>query len=148
MKNIVSYTKRRAAYFLARPDYFGRPLDDGVIRALLKADFMVDVFVPGEVCQQTIYPSDVNLLQVRLPDWLALEHINPGRWRNTICFWELVICPWHLQGFLPESRWDQLSQCATRFTWSVRGLQCVTGNFEQNGHEKIQVYHNSWFVPH
>ena len=100
MKTSSRNTKRRAAYFLARPDYFGRPLDDGVIRALLKADFMVDVFVPGDVCQQTIYPSDVNLLQVDYRiDWLW-KHMNPGRWRKYHLFLGTCDLPMAFAGIL------------------------------------------------
>jgi len=100
MKTSSHDSKRRAAYFLARTDYFGRPLDDGVIRALLKADFMVDVFMPGDIGQQSIYPSDVNLLRIDYRAAWLRRHMNPGEWRKYRVFLGTCDLPMAFAGIL------------------------------------------------
>jgi glycosyltransferase involved in cell wall biosynthesis len=72
---------RRAAYFLLSGSYFGRPLDDGVIRALLDGGLEVDVFSPGEDQSQDVYGPEVRRFpcEYRL-EWLA-RNANPLRWR-------------------------------------------------------------------
>ncbi|HVT45426.1 MAG TPA: glycosyltransferase family 4 protein [Thermoanaerobaculia bacterium] len=72
----------RAAYFLLTPDYFGRPFDDGIIRALLAARFEVDLYMPPPLPEQTLYPPQVTCRQVdyRL-SWLR-ENLRPLRWRR------------------------------------------------------------------
>ncbi|MDM8553602.1 hypothetical protein QUF75_02595 [Desulfococcaceae bacterium HSG7] len=57
--------KKKAAYFLLLGDYFGRHLDDGVIRALLASGYKVDIFAPDLPQTQTIYPkSEVHLYPI------------------------------------------------------------------------------------
>ncbi|HXX80592.1 MAG TPA: hypothetical protein VEI46_03535 [Thermodesulfovibrionales bacterium] len=103
MKKSFRDAKRRAAYFLARTDYLGRPLDDGVIHALLKADFVVDLFVPGDVTQQTIYPFDVNLVQVDYRVSWLWQHMNPRRWRRYHLFLGTCDLPMAFAGILAWS---------------------------------------------
>lgn len=44
---------KRAAYFELKADYFGRPFDDGIVRALLALDYEIDIYAPdGELPQQ------------------------------------------------------------------------------------------------
>lgn len=72
---------RRAAFFELRADFFGRPFEDGIIRALLDAGFAVDLFAPEGELPQTVYPDSVRRLSIEYRRrWLQL-HLNPLRWR-------------------------------------------------------------------
>jgi hypothetical protein len=76
----------RAAFFTSRSDHFGRPLEDGVLRALLANGWEADVFAPGGELPQTIYPPTVRRLAAdyRL-GWLRRQ-LSPWRWRRYSLF--------------------------------------------------------------
>ena len=49
--------RKRAAYFQLRADYFGRPFDDGIVKALDAAGYDVDEHAPaGSVCFDSLPP--------------------------------------------------------------------------------------------
>ena len=73
---------RKAAYFESRADYFGRPLDDGVLRALLANGFDVDVFAPGGDLPQTLYPANVRRLSVEYRRAWLQRHMGRRVWRE------------------------------------------------------------------
>lgn len=74
-------TRRRAAYFAQRADYFGRPFCDTILLALHDAGFDVDYFAPNGELPQDLYPHvrrrDVDYRR----GWLQRE-LRPGRWRH------------------------------------------------------------------
>src|SRR5688572_26204816 len=71
----------RAAFFELRADYFGRPFEDGVLRALLEAGFEVDLFAPDGELPQTIYPSSVRRLSIEYRRGWLQRHLCFARWR-------------------------------------------------------------------
>jgi glycosyltransferase involved in cell wall biosynthesis len=73
---------RKAAYFESRADYFGRPLDDGILRALLANGFDVDVFAPGGELPQNLYPSNVRRLAVEYRRFWLQRHMGRRVWRD------------------------------------------------------------------
>jgi len=77
---------RRAAFFELRADFYGRPFEDGIIRALLDAGFAVDLFAPPAEKQielpQTIYPDSVRRLAVEYRSRWLQSRLNPWRWRD------------------------------------------------------------------
>jgi glycosyltransferase involved in cell wall biosynthesis len=73
---------RRAAFFELRADFFGRPFEDGIIRALLDANFAVDLFAPEGELPQTIYPDSVRRLAIEYRRRWLQSHLNPLRWRT------------------------------------------------------------------
>lgn len=60
-------SRRRAAYFVQRADYAGRPFDDGILGALDDAGFEVDYFTPNEVEYRRA--------------WLQRQLLHASRWR-------------------------------------------------------------------
>ena len=73
---------RKAAYFESRADYFGRPLDDGILRALLANGFDVDVFAPNDDLPQTLYPANVRRLSVEYRRAWLQRHMGRRVWRD------------------------------------------------------------------
>jgi glycosyltransferase involved in cell wall biosynthesis len=73
---------RRAAYFEARADYFGRPLDDGILRALLANGFDIDVYAPNGDLPQTLYPANVRRLPVEYRRAWLQRHMARRSWRE------------------------------------------------------------------
>lgn len=73
---------RRAAYFELRSDYYGRPFDDGIIRALLDAGFAVDLFAPDGELPQTLYPATVRRLSVEYRRRWLQQNLLSKRWRD------------------------------------------------------------------
>jgi len=71
----------RAAFFEQRADFYGRPFEDGIIRALLDAGFAVDLFAPDGELPQTIYPDSVRRLPIEYRRRWLQSHLNPLRWR-------------------------------------------------------------------
>ncbi|HYC59650.1 MAG TPA: hypothetical protein VEK79_08785 [Thermoanaerobaculia bacterium] len=73
---------RKAAYFELRADYFGRPLDDAILRALLANGFDVDVFSPDGELPQDVYPANVRRCSVDYRrEWLQ-RHMRRAIWRD------------------------------------------------------------------
>lgn len=78
----MSAAPRRAAYVQLRADYFGRPFDDGIIRALLAAGYEVDIYAPDGDLPQDVYPATVRRYTVEFRrSWLA-ANAGRSRWRR------------------------------------------------------------------
>ena len=75
--------RKRAAYFQLRADYFGRPFDDGIVKALDAAGYDVDVYAPaGSVCLDPL-PPYVRRFEVEFRRaWLTRELRHPAKWRR------------------------------------------------------------------
>lgn len=74
---------RRAAYFLLESSYHGRPLDRGIVQALLDADYDVDLFYPAPVGSPEPYPAArvaCRLVSFR-SRWLLRQLFSPA-WRR------------------------------------------------------------------
>jgi len=69
----------RAAFFELFADYFGRPLDDGVIRALLDAGYDVDIFAPDGERAQDVYDHRVRRLSVDFRRRWLQSHLSLSR---------------------------------------------------------------------
>src|SRR5438067_5084922 len=82
----MATTRRRAAYFQLNNDSFGRPFDDGIIRALLAADYDVDIYAPGGERTQTLYPPNVQLHDVEFRRGWLTRNLQPARWRHYSLF--------------------------------------------------------------
>ena len=95
MKNL------NAAYFLLRGDYFGRPLDDGVIQALLASDYKVDIFAPDLPETQSIYPhSDVRLFAVEYRLRWLISQLTCKKWKQYHLFLGTSDLPMAIAGIL------------------------------------------------
>jgi hypothetical protein len=92
-------TRRRAAFFLLRADYFGRTFEDGIIRALDLAGFDVDVFAPDGALPQTLYPHVQRREVTYRRSWLQAQ-VRPGRWRVYDLFLGTVDLPMAFAGTL------------------------------------------------
>ncbi|HEX2123009.1 MAG TPA: hypothetical protein VHL59_15355, partial [Thermoanaerobaculia bacterium] len=73
---------RKAAFFELRADYFGRPFEDGIIRALLDADFAVDLFAPDGDLPQDLYPPTVLRRSVEYRRRWLQQNLRFARWRE------------------------------------------------------------------
>jgi hypothetical protein len=74
--------RHSAAYFQLRADYFGRPFDDGIIRALLDAGYAVDLYAPGGAQPQDLYDDRVRRIDVEYRrGWIA-RNLGRRRWRD------------------------------------------------------------------
>jgi glycosyltransferase involved in cell wall biosynthesis len=91
---------RKAAYFELRADYFGRPLDDGVLRALLANGFDVDVFAPGGDLPQDLYPANVRRLAVEYRRAWLQRHMGRRVWRDYDLFLGTADLPMAFAGTL------------------------------------------------
>jgi len=91
---------RRAAFFELRADYFGRPFEDGIIRALLAAGFAVDVFAPEGELPQTIYPDSVRRLAVEYRRRWLQRNLRISRWRAYDLFLGTADIPMAFAGIL------------------------------------------------
>jgi len=69
----------RAAFFELFADYFGRPLDDGVVRALLDAGYDVDIFAPDGERPQDVYDDRVRRLSVDFRRRWLQSHLSLSR---------------------------------------------------------------------
>ncbi|HEX7706875.1 MAG TPA: hypothetical protein VF701_10505, partial [Thermoanaerobaculia bacterium] len=91
---------RRAAYFELRADHYGRPFDDGIIRALLGAGFAVDIFAPAGCLPQDLYDERVRRLDVEYRrSWLQ-SNLRRGRWRGYDLFLGTADLPMAFAGTL------------------------------------------------
>jgi hypothetical protein len=93
---------RKAAYFEARADYFGRPLDDGILRALLANGFDVDVYAPGGDLPQTLYPANVRRLPVEYRRAWLQRHMGRRSWRDYDLFLGTTDLPMAFAGTLAK----------------------------------------------
>ncbi|MEO8380887.1 MAG: hypothetical protein ABI779_14580 [Acidobacteriota bacterium] len=90
----------KAAYFQLRADYFGRPMDDGILRALLGAGYVVDVFAPDGDLPQTEYGDGVRRRSVEYRrSWLQ-RHLRRGKWRAYDLFLGTADLPMAFAGML------------------------------------------------
>lgn len=90
----------RAAFFELRADYFGRPFEDGIIRALLDAGFAVDLFAPGGELPQTMYPDSVRRMAIEYRrSWLQ-RHLRISRWREYDLFLGTADLPMAFAGII------------------------------------------------
>ena len=91
---------RKAAYFLLTHQYYGRPLDEGVVRALLSAGYEIDMFASALPEVDNIYPPTVRFLvvQYRL-GWLR-QNLNPIHWRKYDLFLGTSDLPMAVVGLL------------------------------------------------
>lgn len=94
---------RRAAYFLLLPEYFGRPLDDTIFRALLTAGFEIDVYAPGPDTAQTLYPDALRRLSVDYRAGWLRDNLRRSRWRDYDLFFATCDLPMAFAGLL--ARW-------------------------------------------
>lgn len=92
-------TRRRAAFFLLRADYFGRTFEDGILRALDRAGFDVDVFAPDGDVPQSLYPHVQRRAVTYRRSWLQ-ANVRPGRWRTYDLFLGTVDLPMAFAGVL------------------------------------------------
>lgn len=91
---------RKAAYFELRADYFGRPLDDAILRALLANGFDVDVFAPAGDQPQDLYPANVRRCSVEYRrEWLQ-RHMRRSFWREYDLFLGTADIPMAFAGTL------------------------------------------------
>jgi glycosyltransferase involved in cell wall biosynthesis len=74
--------RRRAAYVQLRPEYFGRPFDDGVLRALLGAGYDVDLFAPDGEGEQSLYPANVRRFGIEFSRRWLTANLGRRRWRE------------------------------------------------------------------
>jgi hypothetical protein len=75
--------RRRAAYFLARADHVGRPLDDGIISAITLAGFDLDLFIPGDGDVNARDVGEVRLERVEYSQaWLRRQLRSWSRWQK------------------------------------------------------------------
>lgn len=90
----------KAAYFQLRADYFGRPMDDGILRALLGAGFDVDVFAPDGDRPQSDYGERVRrcALEYRR-SWLQ-RNMGRRKWRDYDVFLGTSDLPMAFAGLL------------------------------------------------
>lgn len=72
----------KAAYFESRADYFGRPLDDGILRALLAHGYDIDIFAPDGDLPQSLYPANVRRLAVEYRRGWLQRHMRRRLWRD------------------------------------------------------------------
>ncbi len=72
----------KAAYFESRADYFGRPLDDGILRALLAHGYDIDIFAPGGDLPQNLYPANVRRFSVEYRRGWLQRHMRRRLWRD------------------------------------------------------------------
>jgi len=91
---------RRAAFFELRADYFGRPFEDGILRALTDAGFAVDLFAPDGELPQTIYPETVQRLAVEYRRRWLQKNLRPSRWRAYDLFLGTADLPMAFAGVL------------------------------------------------
>lgn len=90
----------RAAYFQLRADYFGRPMDDGILRALLGAGFDVDVFAPDGDLEQQEYGDRVRRRSAQYRrSWLQ-QNLGRRRWREYDLFLGTADLPMAFAGVL------------------------------------------------
>lgn len=91
---------RKAAYFQLRADYFGRPMDDGILRALLAAGYDVDVFAPDGDLQQHDYGDRVRRRSLEFRrSWLQ-RHMRRRIWRGYDLFLGTADLPMAFAGLL------------------------------------------------
>jgi len=91
---------KRAAYFLLRADYFGRPLDDGVYRALFANEFEIDVFAPGLPTEPSLYPPTLRHRPVEYSSaWLRRQLLDSA-WRDYGLFLATADLPMAFAGAL------------------------------------------------
>lgn len=93
---------RKAAYFEARADYFGRPLDDGILRALLANGFEIDVYAPNGDLPQTLYPAGVRRLSVEYRRAWLQRHTARRSWRQYDLFLGTADLPMAFAGTLAK----------------------------------------------
>lgn len=91
---------RRAAFFELRADYFGRPFEDGIIRALLDAGFGVDLLAPDGELPQTIYPDSVRRLRVDYRRAWLQRNLRFSRWREYDLFLGTADVPMAFAGII------------------------------------------------
>ena len=91
---------RRAAFFELRADYFGRPFEDGIIRALLDAGFGVDLFAPEGKLPQSMYPDSVRRLTVDYRRAWLQKHLRFSRWREYELFLGTADLPMAFAGII------------------------------------------------
>ena len=92
-------SRRRAAFFLLRADYFGRTFEDGILRALDAAGFDVDLFAPDGALPQDLYPHVQRREVTYRRSWLQ-ANLRPGRWRAYDLFLGTVDLPMAFAGTL------------------------------------------------
>jgi glycosyltransferase involved in cell wall biosynthesis len=92
-------SRRRAAFFLLRADYFGRTFEDGILRALDAAGFDVDLFAPEGELPQTLYPHVQRRDVTYRRSWLQ-QNLRPARWRAYDLFLGTVDLPMAFAGTL------------------------------------------------
>jgi glycosyltransferase involved in cell wall biosynthesis len=69
----------RAAYFELKANYFGRPFDDGILRALTACGYDVDVYAPDGAQPQQIYGPNVRRLSVDYRRSWITSHLSMAR---------------------------------------------------------------------
>lgn len=92
----------KAAFFEARADYFGRPFDDGILRALLAAGFEVDLFAPEGELPQTLYPPTVRRRSVEYRRRWLQRHMRRRLWREYDLFLGTADLPMAFAGVLAK----------------------------------------------
>jgi len=91
----------KAAYFLLQGDYLGRPLDDGVIRALLELNYKIDIFAPNLPETQRIYPcSEVRVFPIEYRLKWLINQLACGKWKQYHLFLGTSDLPMAVAGML------------------------------------------------
>lgn len=69
----------RAAYFELKAGYFGRPFDDGILRALTACGYDVDIYAPDGALPQELYGPNVRRLSVDYRRSWITSHLSLAR---------------------------------------------------------------------
>lgn len=69
----------RAAYFELKAGYFGRPFDDGILRALTACGYEVDIYAPDGDLPQEIYGPNIRRLSVDYRRSWITSHLSLAR---------------------------------------------------------------------
>jgi len=112
----------RAAFFELFADYFGRPSDDGVIRALLDAGFLVDVFAPGGELPQSVYDDRVRRHDVTFRRTWLQSHLRRSFVRHYDLFLGTADLPMAFAGALAKlARKPLVTVCDEVFIGGLEG---------------------------
>lgn len=69
----------RAAYFEMQASYFGRPYDDGILRALTACGYDVDIYAPQGNLPQRVYGPNIRRLAVEYRRGWLQSHLSLAR---------------------------------------------------------------------
>jgi len=77
---------KKAAHFLLIPELLYSPPNDAIINAYLENNYIVDIYSPGNLCQETTYGNRVRTYQVSYSWFWLLSHVLKFKWFKYNCF--------------------------------------------------------------